>query len=691
MFGENKASTFNKNLEKMIALVLFDKYNCGLTIADIITDIRNKYALDFSDAEILGAIRRKNQNRIIQIDEARDEALKKYSITPEEHEKIEKKTDDTSIREMAILFLKTYERINISEEEFCDLLIRYLYDIFNSNADTIRALMNGDDSGIRPVNYEYTIDEKEVINEFIYWENPDKNRCVYRLISCCFDYCMMTVHKDKSVYKTIFNQKKFYLDTNIVFRLMGLNNEKRKLVIDAFVLKCKEVGIQILYSNHTRRELNDTINYYVGQIKNLLSGSAPISVQAMSCLNDRMSSSAFYAQYVEWTKNPVNKIGDYGSFANDLKRKAAESLSQFRQVTFDDYSSRRTKEFGEQFDSLKRYKIDHKRNIYDSSIKADVNNYLYIQERNKEKKADDFFSTDHYLITADHAFAGWEREKRPGAIPTVVLPSVWYSIILQYAGRTTEDDYSAFTRFLNFSFSENLLADSRKMEILKLVLALQEPTDIKEKTVFDISEKLQLEYKDLNSEEIVEASHRYIVDQILAEENKKAREEAAATLAAERQKNEAQKYILLEEHRSNLSEVKNQADAEMSLLKAENARLEQKAKDDVLKARADERERYIMQETNRRTKKRIRCYKIITALFAVGFIGVICGTGKWVFSVADATDKIQMEYDYIKYILDFGYAIITGGIIHWGFKDFDKEKVAVSIRKKVEKKYDALQ
>ena len=56
MFGENKASTFNKNLEKMIALVLFDKYEQGLSVTDIITEIKNKYALDFSDSEILNAI-----------------------------------------------------------------------------------------------------------------------------------------------------------------------------------------------------------------------------------------------------------------------------------------------------------------------------------------------------------------------------------------------------------------------------------------------------------------------------------------------------------------------------------------------------------------------------------------------------------------------------------------------------------
>lgn len=276
MFGENKASTFNKNLEKMIALVLFDKYNTGLTITDIIADIRDKYALDFSDSEIIGTIHNKNQNRIIQINETRDEVLKAYSITPEEYEKIRKKTDDSSIRKIVELFLKEHEELDISEKTFCDLLVKYLYDVFNSNAETIQALMNGEHLGMKAANCDYSTDEKKILNAFIYWDNLDKNRCVYQLISCCFDYCMMTVRKDKTVYQTIFNQKKFYLDTNIVFRLMGLNNEKRKLVIDAFILKCKETGVEILYSNHTRSELNDTIRYYVGQIKALLADSAPL-------------------------------------------------------------------------------------------------------------------------------------------------------------------------------------------------------------------------------------------------------------------------------------------------------------------------------------------------------------------------------------------------------------------------------
>ena len=621
MFGENKASTFNKNLEKMIALVLFDKYNTGLTITDIIADIRDKYALDFSDSEIIGTIHNKNQNRIIQINETRDEVLKAYSITPEEYEKIRKKTDDSSIRKIVELFLKEHEELDISE--------------------------------------------KKILNAFIYWDNLDKNRCVYQLISCCFDYCMMTVRKDKTVYQTIFNQKKFYLDTNIVFRLMGLNNEKRKLVIDAFILKCKETGVEILYSNHTRSELNDTIRYYVGQIKALLADSAPLSVRAISCLDDRMSSSAFYEQYVEWTKDPVNRTSDYSSFERDLRMRTSKILSRFKQVTFDDYSGRNKKEYAEQFESLKQYKIEHRRNTYDPSIKADINNYLYIQERNREKKGENFFATDHYLITADHAFSGWEREKRPGAIPTVVLPSVWYSIILQYAGRTTADDYSAFTRFLNFSFSENEPADARKMEILKSVIALQEPVDMKETIIFDIAEKLQHDYKDLNSEQIVETSHQYVINQILAEENEKAKRETAAAVETE----------------------KDKADAQVNALRNEKAYLEQQLKESVEKTKAEQKQKYIDSETDRRTKRRLKIYIVVTGGLVIGFLALILITGKWVFSVNEVTEKVQIRYDYIKYLLDVLYVVVSVVIVSFGFKGLNEDKIRASVRKKLEKEW----
>lgn len=661
MFGENKANSFRKNLEKMIALVLFEKYSQGLTVTEIISDIKEKYSLEFSDSEIIGAIQHRHQSKIIQTNDETEEINKRYSITPKEYESIARKTDDSTILEMVEMFINTHESIMISSTEFTELLKRYLYNTFNSNADTVLALVTGENVEIKETSQEYSNEEKKILNEFIYWDNSEKNRCVYQLISCCFDYCMMTVHKDKSIYKTIIKQKKFYLDSNIVFRLMGLNNASRRFIIDAFVSKCREIGIKIYFSNHTRSEINDTISSYVYQIKNTLSNSAPISVQAMACLNDQLSHSDFYAEYVEWTKQPTNRTCDYQAFENDLKRKAADILANFHQVNFDDYSLKNSKEYNDQFESLKNYKINHRKDPHDISLKVDINNYLYVQERNREKRGEDFFSTDHFIITADHAFSMWEREKRPETIPTVVLPSVWYSIILQYVGRTTDDDYSSFTKFLNFSIYENENADPRKMEILKLVLNLQEPTEIKEKTVFDISEKLLHEYKDLDSEVIVETSHKYIIDQALEKDREKHQEEM---------------QVLQQTHEQKISKIS--ADKE-SLKKQHDAELEQ--------VRLEEINRIIVQETDKRTTSRMKLYYFITGLLILGLVGVVYAVFTWISSLNSPTELDQIKYDYAKYIISGGYTIVVAVIIKFCFKCYDKEKISESIRKKVEKEY----
>lgn len=65
MFGDNNASTFKKNLEKMITLVLYDNYDEPLNVVSIISNLKVSYGLDFSEHEIVGAIENQRQNRIL--------------------------------------------------------------------------------------------------------------------------------------------------------------------------------------------------------------------------------------------------------------------------------------------------------------------------------------------------------------------------------------------------------------------------------------------------------------------------------------------------------------------------------------------------------------------------------------------------------------------------------------------------
>ena len=174
---------------------------------------------------------------------------------------------------------------------------------------------------------------------------------------------------------------------------------------------------------------------------------------------------------------------------------------------------KRPNDFEEYCSSFKSYKESRRGYTRNEIVQTDVNNYMFIRQQNDSEKAMDFFSTHSYLISADHILCDWDRAERPGAVPIVVLPSVWYSLILQYVGRA-DDDFASFTRFLNFSLSSYEDEDPRKMEILKKVISLEEPKEIKERTIFDIEKKLSTDYKDFDSiDDIVDTSHEFILDQ----------------------------------------------------------------------------------------------------------------------------------------------------------------------------------
>ena len=64
--------------------------------------------------------------------------------------------------------------------------------------------------------------------------------------------------------------KKFYIDANVIYRLMGINNESRRKAMKEFVEKCRETGIELLYTNVTYKELTETFVYYVDKIKQVL-------------------------------------------------------------------------------------------------------------------------------------------------------------------------------------------------------------------------------------------------------------------------------------------------------------------------------------------------------------------------------------------------------------------------------------
>lgn len=702
LFGENKAPTFIKNLEKMITLILFDVEKeirptdkpAGLTVVGIIDRLNEVYRISFSDSEVLSAINGPHQTRIICSYQGRDFAQNEYSISPEEYARLEAREDENKLQGLIVAFLEKHPDVEYAPDTFLDLLQRHFYTVFNSNAATLLDLINRNYDYTDSLNtneFEFSQEEKAAINKFLYWDNKEKNKCVYELVSCCFDYCMITCRQGTEAYRNIFNQKTFYLDANIVFRLMGVNHINRKRVIDTFIKKCNSLNVSVRVTNMTVQEIDETISHHVQDISSLLEKTEPLDPDMVIHLSSLGGSASFYIAYYNWCKDPANRVSDYAGFERDLKRQANEILGDFRQKNFDSFSEIETEKFNTYVSSLSSWKHSKRKSVYPPSIKTDVNNFMYVSSLNSRVNGTDFFSTHNYLISADHAFCDWAKELRPGAIPIVVLPSVWYSIMLQYSTRT-DDDYASFTSFLNFSMSNSEGGNSAwKLEVLKKIISLEEPVNIRNEVGYNITERLKTgAIHDLDSEgvdEIVQEAYQSIVEQKVQEARAEERKLADERMAS---------YKADVQHQ--ISKVTYTAESDVNLAKAETERVKAEAAEERIRASETAKESYksghavakktlIDTETIEETRKTKRRYWIITGLMVLASIMAVFAMFLWLSNQETLSEGLKEALDWLKYVVALVAFAGNALIIEKVFCGLDGEKIEKKVRKRVEYKY----
>lgn len=517
--GASQASRFQTNLFKLIKLCLKDSYPNVITASELAETIKQNFSLTFSEDEIAESIQK--NHRLVIINQKEDSLYNEYQLTLEEYQKeIAKDGCAVNIDGFISRFIEMRKKAgeNLDFDETKKTIYDFLYFTFNSDAQTVLELIDKNrvtDKTEYSLDESFTPEQARTINNFLNWKNHQKNEFVLNMISSCFDYCMLTVKKDTTSFSDVFNGKQFFLDTNIIFRLAGFNKKERQRSIESFIDKCKEAKIAFCYTNHTKNELETSIDYNVDVLNRILGGKSPISLKSIKALSSRYDNLSFYEEYCEWCKAPKNRAGDYEAFKDYLKRKIRKLIYPFKPVEAENFETTESKHFEQLTKSFHDYKQERYKNTYDGAIKVDVNNFLFLLKRNSAGNAMNFMDIKNYFISADHCLTEWAEKQRPGTVPVFVLPSVWYSILLKYQGRTNED-YDAFCQFLNIRIApERDFHFKEKETMLAYVIDLDEPREIREEVLYDIEKRLSSigEKPIENPIAFAEESHQSIVSQ----------------------------------------------------------------------------------------------------------------------------------------------------------------------------------
>lgn len=541
MILENQGETTrNKYICKLAECILFDTEATELSSTEISKQIFDRFQLDFDVLEIENAIKLKGKGRITNNN-------KKYQLDPKVSNQL---STQTSAEDKLKLFIGKYIKQNnkeINEIELLELIQKFLYYSFNSNAANFITIIGSSPKATLDEkdndNFKPTQEEIDIINDFISWDNLEKDQLFYSIVSSCYEYCLITTNKNPVISKSVFKGKKFFLDTNIIFRIAGVNKDERQFVIRNFINKCHEVGISLCYTDDILDELYRVIDSQIKHIRSVTQGQQPVDADYISKLSSNFEVNDFYILYCNWCKEPQNKHHDYMSFRNYLHKIINSVLNEFDFVqTPKTYNS--GSDYSELAKSLKEYKNEKRpyRPTTDLSIKTDINHILFVESL-RPKEAKSLWEMNEYIVSADQILVNWADGIFSG-IPMVVIPSLWLSIILKVSGRASSDDYKSFCMFMTLRH-HHTNDDSININPLELLSRLSERTinvKIKEQVITEIITN-KSEYC-FDNDDAYDQSVDKAFDKILADREEIHKEELKKAVSDEekRSKIEFEKY-----------------------------------------------------------------------------------------------------------------------------------------------------
>lgn len=467
----NSYSTADTQLQ-MIKLAFFEKANSLMDCNEIAAEVLELFKYHISEDEIIAAISRNKD--VLQ--ETKDSGRKTYCLAPESYDELaaaDKRTID--------YYIDQYAKEKVKDCSLCmDAIHRYLYELTTTNINTYQVLLAGkqgadySDSDLTVDTDSFSDDEILLIKDFLDWDNEEKNESVGNIVFCCLEYCLL-VNGDSpnGLLKDVIRQREIYLDTNIIFRALGIDGPARKKVVLAFLDKCKQANLIILVSSQTKTEFDEAINHYISQIKQYPRGSVFLGAY------EQLSGYTIFSYFEEWRATHKELSPD--SFKLYINSAYLSLVSKYEiidneRIPDDIYISDDFKEYRNSYTkSIKAAKQSARLFYYDSydgysktdSHDASVIRYIEI------KRALDKNKKEIFLVSSDKALRYWDMSRDGNDYPIVIYPSQLYLMLIKLCGRA-ENDYESFVSFINIRPKSQQISPEKANAIISGISTITE-------------------------------------------------------------------------------------------------------------------------------------------------------------------------------------------------------------------------
>lgn len=450
-------SSFNFTLKKLIDFCFAESNLISLKVTEIIDFLNSEKGIHmlFSQSEILLCC--KEFLDIYEIKGSKDN--EKINISNEYLQKIIYNLQTIDLQKVINQFYEENLDIKIKsffkKETVLEEIYIFLYNLLIESKVEFNRLFSIQKNEI--INYINQKEYAEIINEFINWDNEIKNQILFSIYGAGIEFSILSMKKNLIDIEN-FKRKIIYLDTNILFRLLGLNGNEFKKRTEDCIKKMFDIGMTLKISFITKNEFDETIKQKINFVNENMQHSIGYTINKY--LDFDCDEYSIYHFFLDWKKNKFGvKISSFIPYINALLNNIITSYKIDLETRFNKSLIKSTdiKDLTTEYVTLR----NHVRKT-DQGIENDVKNYLYIlslRDKININKADYFLlSTDYELISFD--------KKNVNNTNVVLHPARLLSIILKFFGRITSTELKSFIRMLKVDVkTEGKLLDTTKLII----------------------------------------------------------------------------------------------------------------------------------------------------------------------------------------------------------------------------------
>lgn len=501
LYADNNYEVSTKTIQrKIIESALIELNQNQVDLHQLIDFVDDKYSIIIGENELIEITN--NQDYFIT---KRKEGNLFISLSNKRKATIDKKVKTKNID----FFIDKFSEDFNGRESIKKLVYDFLYHMFSVNTASFQKLINKDKDitdiiSIQDLNY--SDEEINLINDFLNWDNEEKNKCIFDISSYSLEFCLLTNKKGAKNFKlNNLKNKTFYLDTNVIYRVLGINGIDRKKRTETFLNKFNEAGEKLCITKITDSEFCNSINFYVDKLRKVqnpkVNSSVFLEFKSLKDIN---------SFYHEWRKDKINTNLDLfeAYIINEYKLLLdRHNIAIDYRIPYDSEDKETQENLNDLYSSINKEKSIEKQNNF-NSIYNDAENILWI-EKKRELKTQNIFDTSYFLISTDNQLRKWDYY-RNNSTPIVLLPSQWMSILLRYFDRT-KDDYKSFVSFLNLRSNEKLI-EGEKLDLI--LSGISEMTNDVEQQRYLVSALIEKGFQNVlgqgaSNEEIISQSKKF--------------------------------------------------------------------------------------------------------------------------------------------------------------------------------------